>query len=323
VSQLLYFIIGDHVRGRRVGAPGTWSMLNPRLGEFIIMRTNIFCWTHRAGRAAIGALALAAVTGHAAPAPPAHTLIVCAPGAPGSTDEARPRMDALAAAVSARAGTRIAARYEPSEDACVAQLASSALGLVSLPFFLAHERELGLVPRLQAVARGRPGLERWALVGARGRIAGPSALAGYTIVSSAAYAPGFVRGVVLGGFGAVPPSVVLEQSSAVLSALRRAASGEPVAVVLDPTQQAALASLPFASQLQVVAQSPPVPAGLVVTVDARIPAMEWSGLERALVGLSADRAAAPVLGAVEVARFEPVDAAALAQARRAFAGASR
>src|SRR4051812_4011066 len=148
-------------------------MLNPRLGEFIIMRTKIFCWTRRAGRAAIGALALAAVTGHAAPAPPAHTLIVCAPGSPGSTDEAQPRMDALAAAVSARAGTRIAARYEPSEDACVAQLASSALGLVSLPFFLAHERELGLVPRLQAVARGRPGLERWALVGGRGRISGP------------------------------------------------------------------------------------------------------------------------------------------------------
>jgi hypothetical protein len=289
------------------------------------MRTNIFCWTsHRARHAAIGgAFALAAVTGHAAPAPapPAHTLVVCAPGSPGSTDDARPRMDALAAAVSARAGTRIAASYEPSEDACVAQLASTGFGLVSLPFFLAHERELALVPRLQVVARGRPGLDRWALVGPRGRISGPSALAGYTIVSSAAYAPGFIRGVVLGGFGAVPASVKLEQSSAVLSALRRAANGEPVAVVLDGTQQAALASLPLASQLQVIAQSPPVPAGLVVTVDARIPARPWSEIERALVGLASDRAVAPVLGAVEVARFEPVDAAALAQARRAFAGA--
>jgi phosphonate ABC transporter substrate-binding protein len=291
------------------------------------MRTNILCRTsHRICRTAIGgALALAAITGHAAPAPapPAHTLMVCAPGSPGSTDEARPRMDAFAAAVSARAGARIAASYEPSEDACVAQLGSTALGMVSLPFFLAHEQELGLVARLQVVARGRPALERWALVGPRGRIAGPSALAGYTIVSSAAYAPAFVRGVVLGGFGAAPASVKLEQSNAVLSALRRAASGEPVAVVLDGTQQAALASLPFASRLQVIAQSPPVPAGLVVTVDARIPARTWSGIERALVELSADRAAAPVLGAIEVARFEPVDAGALAQARRAFAGAPR
>lgn len=293
------------------------------------MRTNILCRTsHRiCSIVAIGsALALAAVTGHAAPpaaAPPAYTLVVCSPGSPGSTDEARPRMDAFAAALSARAGTRIAATYEPSADACVAQLGATALGLVSLPFFLAHERELGLVPRLQVVAKGRPALERWALVGPRGRISGPGALAGYTIVSTAAYAPAFIRGVVLGGFGAIPGNVKLEQSNAVLSALRRAASGEPVAVVLDGTQLASLASLPFASQLQVIAQSPPVPAGLVVTVDARVPAGTWSGIERALVQLSSERATTPVLGAIEVARFEPVDSGALGQARRAFAGASR
>jgi phosphonate ABC transporter substrate-binding protein len=290
------------------------------------MRTNIFYRTSHRIRcaAAIGsALALAAVTGHAAPAPAAHTLMVCAPGSPGSTDDARTRMDAFAAAVSARAGTRIAASYEPAEDACVTQLGSTALGLVSLPFFLAHEHELGLVPRLQVVAHGRPALERWTLVGPRGRVSGPAALAGYTIVSSAAYAPAFIRGVVLGGFGALPANVKLEQSSAVLSALRRAANGEPVAVVLDGTQQAALASLPFASRLEVIAQSPPVPAGVVVTVDARIPAGTWSAIERALVQLSSDRSATPALGAIEVARFEPVDSAALGQARRAFAGAPR
>jgi hypothetical protein len=291
------------------------------------MRTNISCQTSRricwVAVAIAGALAPAAVTGHAAPAPAAYTLVVCSPGSPGTTDEARPKMDAFAAAVSAPAGTRIAAVYEPSEDAGVARLGSAALGLVSLPFFLAHEQALGLVPRLAVVAKGRPALERWALVGPRGRISGPGALAGYTIVSSVAFAPAFIRGVVLGGFGAVPASAKLEQSTAVLSALRRAASGEEVAVVLDGAQQAQLASLPFGSRLQVVAQSPPVPAGLVVTVDARVPAGTWSGIERALVGLASDRAAAPVLDAIEVARFEPVDPGALAQARRAFAGARR
>lgn len=249
--------------------------------------------------------------------------MVCSPGSPGTSDEARARMDAFAAALSTRAGARIAAIYEPAEDACVERLGSAALGLVALPFFLAHERELGLVPRLQVVAAGRPALERWGLVGPRGRISRPGALAGYTIVSSAAYAPAFIRGVVVGGFGAIPADVKLEQSTAVLSALRRAASGEPVAVVLDGTQLAQLGSLPFASRLQVIAQSPPVPAGLVVTVDARVPAGTWSGVERALIGLSSDRATTPVLGAIEVARFEPVDRAALAQARRAFAGAQR
>jgi ABC-type phosphate/phosphonate transport system substrate-binding protein len=293
------------------------------------MRTNILCSAshriHWATAALAGALALATTTGHAAPAatPADYTLVACSPGSPGTTEDAKARMDAFAAAVSSRAGTRISAIYEPAEDACVERLGSAALGLVSLPFFLAHEHELGLVPRLQAVARGRPALERWALVGPRGRISGPGALAGYTIVSSAAYAPAFIRGVVLGGFGAVPADVKLEQSTAVLSALRRAASGDAVAVVLDGAQLAQLGSLPFASRLQVIAQSPPVPAGLVVTVSARVPAGTWSAIERALIGLSSDRATAPVLGALEVARFEPVDGGALARARRAFAGAQR
>src|SRR4051812_30469708 len=161
-----------------------------RANRIIIMRTNILCWTsHRirwATAGIAGALALATITGHAAPAPAAapaeHTLVACSPGSPGTTEDARARMDAFAAAVSSRGGTRIAAIYEPAEDACVERLGSAALGLVSLPFFLAHERELGLVPRLQVVARGRPALERWALVGPRGRISGPGALAGYTIV---------------------------------------------------------------------------------------------------------------------------------------------
>ncbi|HEX3758923.1 MAG TPA: PhnD/SsuA/transferrin family substrate-binding protein [Kofleriaceae bacterium] len=248
-------------------------------------------------------------------------MVVCAPGSPGTTGEARTRMDAFSAAVSTRAGVRIAATYEPSEDGGVTRLGAAEIGLVSLPFFLAHEHALGLVPRLQVAARGRPALDRWALVGPSGRITGPNALAGYTIVSSAAYAPGFIRGVVLGGFGALPADVKLEQSTSVLSALRRAASGERVAVVLDGTQQAQLGSLPFASRLQVVAQSPPVPTGLVVTVDARIPAQTWSRIQRALVDVSSDRAAAPVLGAIEVGRFEPIDADALGRARRGYAGA--
>jgi hypothetical protein len=326
VSQSLDFIIAGRASLRHDGC-GERRCPCQCPNEVIIMRTNILCRTsHRicwTTAALAGALALG--TGHAAPAaaPAEHTLVVCSPGSPGTSDDARARMDAFAAAASTRGGGRIAAIYEPAEDACVERLGSAALGLVALPFFLAHERELGLVPRLQVVAAGRPALEHWALVGPRGRISRPGALAGYTIVSSAAYAPAFIRGVVVGGFGAIPADVKLEQSTAVLSALRRAASGEPVAVVLDGTQLAQLGSLPFASRLQVIAQSPAMPAGLVVTVDARVPAGTWSGIERALIGLSSDRAATPVLGAIEVARFEPVDSGALAQARRAFAGAQR
>src|SRR5882757_760814 len=60
----------------------------------------------------------------AAPAAPAaqattsgkQTLVVCSPGSPGKTDEAQPRMDTFSAAVSAKAGTQLAAVYDPTND---------------------------------------------------------------------------------------------------------------------------------------------------------------------------------------------------------------
>lgn len=232
-------------------------------------------------------------------------------------------MDAFAAAVSARAGTPLAAIYEPSDDGGGARLATAGLGLVSLPFFLKHERELGLKARLQVVGKGRPVLDRWALVAPRGRIHGPEGLAGFIIASPVAFAPAFVRGVVLGGFGPLPASAKLVQSTAVLSSLRRAASGEQVAVVLDGAAEAQLASLPFAGKLEVVTRSPPVPAAVVATADARVPEAVWRRIERALLGLASDPAGAAVLGAIEIARLAPLDAGALDRARKAFAEGTR
>jgi hypothetical protein len=274
-----------------------------------------------AGLAFAAALWLTAAAAEAAPA--SQTLVVCSPGSPGTTDEAQPRMDAFAAAVSAKAGTALAAIYDPSEAGGVARLKDSGVGLVSLPFYLQHGAELGLHARLQAVAKGRPALERWALVVQKGRIKGPDGLAGFTIVSSVAFAPAFVRGAVLGGFGTLPASATLKQSTAVLSSLRRAADGEAVAVLLDGTQEASLASLPFAAKLDVVTRSPPLPVGLVVTVDARMPAKTWSAIEGALLGLASDKTAGAVLDGMQLSGFGPVDDKALEGARKAFADASR
>jgi hypothetical protein len=261
--------------------------------------------------------------GLTAAAAQAETLVVCSPGSPGTTDEAQPRMDVFAAALSARSSTKIEAVYDPSDPGGVARLKTAGLGLVSLPFFLQHETELTLHARVQAIATGRPPLERWALVAQKGRVKGPDDLAGTTIVSSVAFAPAFIRGTVLGGYGPVPETAKLTQSTAVLSALRRAANGEAVAVLLDGTQEASLASLPFAAKLEVVTRSPPLPAGLVVTIDARMPAKTWSAIQAALLGLASEPAA---LEAIQLARFAPLGEdgeKALAAARKAFADATR
>jgi hypothetical protein len=252
-----------------------------------------------------------------------QTIVVCAPGSPGTTDEAQPAMNAFAAAAGAKAGVALAAIYEPTEQGGVARLKDAGLGIVSLPLFLAHEHELGLHARLVAVEKGRPALEQWSLIAQKGRIKDAESLAGFTIISNAAFAPAFIKGPVLGSFGALPASVKLVQSVAVLSALRKAANGEAVAVIADGPQTDALAKLPFGSKLDVVAHSAALPAGLVVTAGDHVPAKTWSSIETALLALGSDKSATTALDGIQTSAFIPVDEKALETARRAYAGAPK
>jgi hypothetical protein len=266
----------------------------------------------------VATLALAA-------APSRPVIVFCSPGSPGTTAEAQPTMDTFAAAVTTGASVpeSLAAVYADTEQAGVERLRApdAALAIVSLPFFLKHERELSLRARLQPVAKGRDALERWSLVAKKGRVSSVASLEGYTIVSTAGFAPAFVRGPAVGDWGPIPASIRVAQSGAVLSALRRAAAGEKVAVLLDGSQAAALGGLPFAGELEVVARSAPLPAGIVAEVGNRLPPKAASTLGSALRSLPSDAAGAAALEAVQTARFAPLDEKALASARLAYASA--
>lgn len=257
----------------------------------------------------------------AAAAPPDRvTLVACAPGYPGTTAEAQPRMDALAAEIARGAGLaedRVGAVYTPGERDGVARLGEpdAALALVPLPFLVAHGEALRLVPRMQVEVAGGGTTEIWTLVARKGRIASPDRLAGFTLQSSAGYAPAFVRGA-LAGWGTLPSSVRIAHSAAVLSGLRRAAAGEDVALLLDGAQTAALATLPFAGELEVVARSAPLPASFVATVARRLPAARWSTLERSLAGIGARPGGAAALEALRIARFVPLEPGAAEAVRR-------
>src|SRR5207244_2833569 len=102
----------------------------------------------------------------------AAALVVCAPGFPGSSAEARPAMEAFARSLISAghlpAGS-LSAVYEEGEAGGLRRLAQpdAALLLAPLPFFLEHERELRLVARLSAVPRGGEALQRWTLVAAK------------------------------------------------------------------------------------------------------------------------------------------------------------
>jgi hypothetical protein len=125
------------------------------------------------------------------------TLVVCAPGYPGSTAEAQSAMDTLAAAVTAAADWQpgeLKAVYYETEQAGLVRLdqADAALALVPLPFWLKHRAALGLAPQLQAIQQGGEAAEVWSLVAPLTAGARPADLAGYEILSVAGYAPRFV-----------------------------------------------------------------------------------------------------------------------------------
>jgi hypothetical protein len=249
----------------------------------------------------------------------ATTLVICAPGNPGTSAEAQPTMDALARALAAEAHLppgALSAVYEESEAGGMRRLAQpdAALLLATLPFHLAHEQQLRLTPRLSAVPRDGAALERWTLVAGNGH---PATLDAYEIHSTAGYSPAFVHAAA----PSLPRNVRITQVAAVLSSLRRAANGEKIAVLLDGSQAAALDKLPFASSLAVVETSQPMPVAIVSTVGKRVDSSRWRALQAAFVQIGKNRDATEALEGVRMSAFVPLDQAALARARKAFRSA--
>jgi len=233
-------------------------------------------------------------------------------------------MDLLAKVASAAAGWpagSLGAVYFETADGGLKRLAGNdaVLALVSLPFFLQHETGLRLQARLQVAEEAGP-LATWSLAARRGRLTSPAALDGFEITGVSGYAPEFIRGPVLGAWGAVPASARITSTITVLSALRRAASGEAVAVVLDDAQARAMASLPFAADLEIVARSAPMPGTLLCTIGGRLTARQANGIVGGLASLPTRSDAADLLKTMRVKSFEPIDARALEAARRLFAG---
>jgi hypothetical protein len=266
----------------------------------------------------------------AALSPPARaaglTVVVCAPGYPGSTAEAQPAMDGLAAAITAAAGWKagaIDATYFESEKAGVAGLRApeAGLALVTLPFYLEHRDGLDLRPHLMAVPADREPLESWYLVAGAGLVERPQDIAGWEILSLAGHSPRFVRDTALADWGEVPESVTITFSGAVLSGLRRAAKGEDVALLLDGGQAASIARLPFADRLEVVHQSQQLPISVVCSVGDRIESEKVSRLLTALESLAGDPGAAEALAGVRLTRFVAIDRPTLERAERSFSGA--
>ena len=233
-------------------------------------------------------------------------------------------MDALAGAVAKATGwapSRLTAVYHETEDAGIARLKTNApsFALVPLPFYLSHAKDLKLTARAQSVEKdGRP-LVSWTLVAKKGRVRSASSLSGFTLVSLAAYNPDFIRNVALGTWGKLPADVAFSATGQVLSALKRAANGDNVAALLDASQAASLASLPFAADLEVVTTSPPVPGIVVCSVGTSVGPTATKQFVKGVLKMTETPEGRLALDAVRLAKFVPLDAKALAAARAAYA----
>jgi hypothetical protein len=235
------------------------------------------------------------------------TLVFCAPGYPGAAGDAQPLVNQFAGAAVTASGWpagSLAALYDPTEQGGLAKLKQSdaVLAFVPYPFFVQHAGELQLSPLVQADVVDTGPEQRWMLVAKSGRISGPASMAGYTILSVAGYAPDFVRHSALEGW-ALPPDVKIEAAGQILSALRRAAAGESVAVLLDQTQAASLPTLPFASELEAVRQSPELPVAFIAVVNSRLAAARARALQTALIKMGESPGSAEALAALRLRGF--------------------
>lgn len=231
----------------------------------------------------------------------------CAPGYPGAAGDAQPFVDEFAKAATAAAGWpagSLSAVYDPTEQGGMAKLggADAVLAFVPYPFYVEHATQLHLMPIAQADVVGVGTKEKWSLVAKTGRVTGGPSLAGYTIVSVAGYSPSFVLHSALSAWQ-VPAGVKVEPVGQVLSALRRVASGDPVAALLDQTQATALPTLPFAGDLKVVVQSPDVPVAIIAVVDNRLPPARAKSFQAGLLKLGKGPGEAEKLGALKLAGF--------------------
>jgi hypothetical protein len=112
-------------------------------------------------------------------------------------------------------------------------------------------------------------------------------------------------------------------SNRVLSGLRKAARGENIVLLLDGAQAEALPKLPFADQLEVVYQTPPLPSSVLCAVGDRLAGDETSALAAAFLGLAEDERAAEALGGVRLDGFVEADRTVLEHAIEAFAAVDR
>lgn len=246
----------------------------------------------------------------ALPASADSHVLFWAPGYPGDTEQAQETMDRFAATLSQTLGKRegdISVVYHSDVEGGLKEFEAGTvdLAMVSAPVYFEYGERFLLSPVMQAT-RVEPSTGQWTLVAGRDKIGDASALSGWTLGSHAGFSQEFVHRM-LAGYGTLPADTTIVFQTRLRSALRKASNGEPIAILLDGTQAAALDSLSFVDQLEVLHRSDPLPSNVVCLVGDRFDEATRKRWLRALWSLADTHQGKGILEEMRLKGFEPID----------------
>ena len=245
-----------------------------------------------------------------------HDILFWAPYGAGDAEQAAATMEEFARYVEKAAGWpegSASATYSSTVDGDLGRLQEDPPGyvIVTAPIYLRHHAAFGW-RAMGSLITDTADAQRYSVYGPAGSTL--ASLEGAPLTGDTAYDAAFVAGIVLGraevGFELVP-------TDRPLSAVRKAARGESIAVLLDEGQRRALDSLPTGDDLVLLAESIWMPAGILAAgegVSAEAAEKLMAALERA----ADDPAAEPLFHTMRIRRFEPVDPEVLAALDRAY-----
>lgn len=242
------------------------------------------------------------------------TLVVCAPGHPGTAAQALPTLakfaERLSSDLAELRGLKAVFCSGPEDGKVLLEDGKAVVALLSLSAYLQFLEGAKAIPvALPVISAGARG--EWALVSGRNKIKKAGDLAGWELSSRSGFANDFIQVLFSEFWEPLPSEARLVFNPRSLAALRRAAAGEKVAVLLDADEAAALENLPFFAQLEVVFRTEPLPKSVFVllTADSRI------GRSKLAANLSAvlsrfDRSASGsgILGEMQIEKFEAITA---------------
>ncbi|MGE4491801.1 MAG: hypothetical protein AB7E65_05080 [Syntrophotalea sp.] len=254
----------------------------------------------------IAMLLVIAVVGYAQGAEP-FDFVVIQPGQPGSSQDAQPVMDALAAYLRDKLGSSVTVRghYFNEASAASAFLATHQprWGIVSLGYFLTYHGAGCLVP-LAATRPGGADSDVWRLMVVQDGPDDWRAVNG-SVEGTMLFQPQVAARLMFRRpVGGMP--FALKGTFRPLSSLRNLSRGKGAGVILDKPQFDAIQALPQSSRLKVIAASDALPTPAVVSFGP--PGKLHARLYKVLQSMKQDPAAADLLKLLQTDGFGPPDA---------------